>query len=259
LKNSLSGRVSPLCRLRNGPSGYQSPPCRLKNGSSAYQSPLLRLENGPSGWQSPSPGLENGSSGNESPGCQLKNDSSGHHSPSCRLKNGPSRSESPLARFKNVFSGWEPVSGQNGLVFGLSGPAEARNRSSGLSAETAAGKIGPMSKVPQSPLPVVQKPVLDADAVFFALAHPGRRRLLESLAQKRSCTAAEAGSGGGRLKRDSTSKQLQELVKAGLLTMAADAKDARRRRYTLHPGLTAAKNAAGQWEMDLGCCVMRWR
>ena len=119
------------------------------------------------------------------------------------------------------------------------------------------GKIGAMSEVPQSPVPVVQKPALDADAVFFALGHPGRRRLLESLSQRRSCTAAEAGS-GGRLKRDSTSKQLQELVKAGLLTMAADAKDARRQRYTLHPGLTAAKNAAGQWEMDLGCCVMRW-
>lgn len=81
--------------------------------------------------------------------------------------------------------------------------------------------------------------------------------MLESLSQRRSCTAAEVGS-GGRLKRDSTSKQLQELVKAGLLTMMADKTDGRRQRYTLHPGLTAAKNAAGIWEMDLGCCVMRW-
>lgn len=105
---------------------------------------------------------------------------------------------------------------------------------------------------------MVQKPALDADAVFFALGHPGRRRLLDSLSQRRSCTAAETESGGDRLKRDSTSKQLQELVKAGLLTMADDSEDARRMRYTLHPGLTAAKNAAGQWEMDLGCCVMRW-
>lgn len=84
-----------------------------------------------------------------------------------------------------------------------------------------------------------------------------RRRLLELLSQRRSCTAAEVGS-GGRLKRDSTSKQLQELVKAGLKTMAADEADARRQRYTLHPGLTAAKNSVDQWEMDLGCCVMRW-
>lgn len=100
-------------------------------------------------------------------------------------------------------------------------------------------------------------PALNADAVFFALGHPGRRRLLESLSQRRSCTAAEAGS-GGRLKRDSTSKQLQELVKAGLLTMAPDGTDARRQRYTLHPGLSATKSAAGVWEMDLGCCVLRW-
>lgn len=100
-------------------------------------------------------------------------------------------------------------------------------------------------------------PALNADAVFFALGHPGRRRLLESQAQRRSCTAAELVPGGG-LKRDSTSKQLQELVKAGLMTMTADAKDAHRQRYTLHPGLTAAKSAAGMWEMDLGFCVMRW-
>jgi hypothetical protein len=40
--------------------------------------------------------------------------------------------------------------------------------------------------------------------------------------------------------------------------MAADEADARRQRYTLHPGLTAAKNSVDQWEMDLGCCVMRW-
>ena len=106
-------------------------------------------------------------------------------------------------------------------------------------------------------MPVAAKPALNADKVYFALGHPGRRRLLESLSQRRSCTAAEVGS-GGLLKRDSTSKQLQELVKAGLMTMAADEADARRQRYTLHPCLTAAKNSAGQWEMDLGCCVMRW-
>lgn len=86
------------------------------------------------------------------------------------------------------------------------------------------------------------------DKDYFALAHPGRRLLLESLAQ--------AGSVGGRLKRDSISKQLQELVKAGLATMPRDEKDACRHRYTLHSGLTAARNTAGQWEMDLGCCVI---
>ena len=100
--------------------------------------------------------------------------------------------------------------------------------------------------------------VPNALKVYFALAHPGRRRLLESLAQQRTCVAAQAGAGGGLLKRDSTSKQLQELVKAGLATMMRDEKDGRRQRYTLLPGLTAAKNAQGQWEMDLGCCVMRW-
>ena len=85
----------------------------------------------------------------------------------------------------------------------------------------------------------------------------GRRRLLESLAMKGSCTAAEVVP-HGKLKRDATSKQLQELVKAGLCTMDDDSADARRQRYTLLPGLTAAQSATGQWEMDLGCCVMRW-
>lgn len=70
-------------------------------------------------------------------------------------------------------------------------------------------------------------PALNADAVFFALGHPGRRRLLESLSQRRSCTAAELVP-SGKLKRDSTSKQLQELVKAGLMTATDDAKDGRR-------------------------------
>ena len=114
-----------------------------------------------------------------------------------------------------------------------------------------------MPVTPEPPVPVVAKLALDADKIYFALGHPGRRRLLESLSQRRSCTAAEAGS-GGRLKRDSTSKQIQELVEAGLMTMAADEADACRQRHTSHPSLTAAKNTAGQWEMDLGCCVMCW-
>lgn len=114
-----------------------------------------------------------------------------------------------------------------------------------------------MPDTPESPRAAIQTPALDADAVFFVLGHPGRRRLLESLAQRRSCTAAEVVP-SGMLKRDATSKQLQELAKAGLVSMTADAKDARRQRYTLHPGLTAVKSAAGMWEMDLGCCVLRW-
>ncbi len=113
----------------------------------------------------------------------------------------------------------------------------------------------PPSPAPSSPAPA--RPVLDADKIYFALAHPGRRQLLASLAMKRSCTAAEVVP-QRILKRDATSKQLQELVKAGLCTMDEDAADARRMRYTLHPGLTATKSATGQWEMDLGCCVMRW-
>ncbi len=100
-------------------------------------------------------------------------------------------------------------------------------------------------------------PAWDPDKVFFALAHPGRRRLLESLAMKRSCTAAEVVPRGG-LKRDATSKQLQELVKAGLCTASDDKADARRQRYTLHPALVPVKSDSGRWEMDLGCCVMRW-
>ena len=110
---------------------------------------------------------------------------------------------------------------------------------------------------PVTAAPAVPPPVLDADKVYFVLAHPGRRRLLESLAMKRSCTAAEVVPRGG-LKRDATSKQLQELAKSGLCTAVDDPQDARRQRYTLHPGLVPIKTESGRWEMDLGCCVMRW-
>lgn len=145
-----------------------------------------------------------------------------------------------------------------GKIVRMSDTNQSATGTAGTLASCAAATPGaPVVSAPAA-TPVIPRPVLDADKVYFALAHPGRRRLLESLAQQRSCTAAQAGSGGGRLKRDSTSKQLQELVKAGLATMPRDEKDSRRRRYTLHPGLTAVKNAQGQWEMDLGCCVMRW-
>jgi hypothetical protein len=114
-----------------------------------------------------------------------------------------------------------------------------------------------MPETPEPPVPATSLPPLDADKVYFSLAHPGRRRLLESLAMKRSCTAAEVVPSGG-LKRDATSKQLQELVKAGLCNAHDDDRDARRQRYTLLPGLVATKSASGRWEMDLGCCSMRW-
>lgn len=63
----------------------------------------------------------------------------------------------------------------------------------------------------------------------------------------------------GRLKRHAISKQLHKLVKAGLAMQEDDASDARRLRFTLRPGLRAFfHNADGRWEMDLGCCVLRW-
>lgn len=62
----------------------------------------------------------------------------------------------------------------------------------------------------------------------------------------------------GEIKRDATGKQLHELVKAGLALCDDDTSDARRLRFTLRHGLHATRNADGRWEMDLGCCVLRW-
>lgn len=81
--------------------------------------------------------------------------------------------------------------------------------------------------------------------------------MLQLLAVKYSATAVEVVP-KGRLKRDATGKQLHELVKAGLALREDDATDARRLRFTLRPGLRAIQNADGHWEMDLGCCVLRW-
>ncbi len=114
-----------------------------------------------------------------------------------------------------------------------------------------------MSTPVDPPIPAAPTPVLNADLVFEALGFVGRRLLIQSLAIKRSATAAEIVP-HGVLKRDATSKQLQELVHAGLATMKPDATDARRMRYTLLPTLQPVKHPDGHWELDFGCCLIRW-
>lgn len=114
-----------------------------------------------------------------------------------------------------------------------------------------------MSTLPDSPVPVNAPPVFDRDRVFAALGFPGRRQLFLHLCMKGSCTVSDF-AGGSRLKTDANSKQLLELVSAGLATAQPDPEDRRRLRYTLATGLHPAQTPEGHWEVDFGFCLLRW-
>ena len=110
--------------------------------------------------------------------------------------------------------------------------------------------------VPPAPVPVTV-PVLAEDKIYELLSHLGRRAVLRRMAQGGSYAAGDL-TGGGPLKRDAMGKQLALLADAGLLKSVKDPRDARRFAYTLVPGVMQRKTDVG-WEMDFGCCVMRWK
>ena len=114
-----------------------------------------------------------------------------------------------------------------------------------------------MSTLPDSPVPVTVPPVFDQDRVFAALGFPVRRQLFLHLCMKGSCTVSDV-AGGSSHKRDSNSKQLLELVDAGLATAQPDPEDRRRLRYTLASGLHPVQTPEGRWELDMGFCLLRW-
>jgi hypothetical protein len=114
-----------------------------------------------------------------------------------------------------------------------------------------------MSTLPDSPAPVTAPPAFDPDLVFQALGFGGRRRMFLRLCTMGSSTAADM-AGCSHLKRDATSKQLQELVDAGLATTRADPEDKRRLRYTLASSLHPVQTPEGRWELDFGFCLLRW-
>jgi len=105
-----------------------------------------------------------------------------------------------------------------------------------------------------SPVPA---PVLAEDLLYELLSHPGRRAILRRVLQGGSFAAADLTT-GGPLARDAMGKQLALLAEAGLLKSTKDPRFGRRFAYTLVPGIPQRKTDAG-WEMDFGCCVMRWR
>ena len=109
---------------------------------------------------------------------------------------------------------------------------------------------------PPAPSPV-PAPVLAEDLIYELLAHPGRRAILRRMSQGGSFAAGDLAA-AGPLKRDAMGKQLALLADAGILTSTKDPRFRRRFAYTLVPGITGRKTDAG-WEMDFGCCVMRWR
>ena len=115
-----------------------------------------------------------------------------------------------------------------------------------------------MSTLPDPAAPSLAPSVLNEDVVMDAVGFKGRRLLFQALCMKGNCTAAEIVP-VGVLKRDATSKQLQELVKAGLAGMKPDKTDARRMRYFLSPGLNPVKFPDEHWELDMGFCVLRWK
>ena len=100
-------------------------------------------------------------------------------------------------------------------------------------------------------------PVLPEDVIYEMLAHPGRRSILRRLSAGGSFAALDLSIAGPN-RRDAMNKQLQALAAAGLLRHERDPRHGRRFVYTLVPGVTGRKTDAG-WEMDFGCCVMRWK
>ncbi len=109
---------------------------------------------------------------------------------------------------------------------------------------------------PPAPAPV-PAPVLSEDLIYELLAHPGRRAILRKLASGGSFAALDLAVAGPN-RRAAMNKQLQALAAAGLLRHARDPRHGRRFVYTLVPGVAFRKTDAG-WEMDFGCCVMRWK
>jgi len=109
---------------------------------------------------------------------------------------------------------------------------------------------------PASPL-LPAAPVISEDKLYELLSHPGRRAILRKLSSGGSFIAGDL-TAGGQLPRSAMNKQLQALAAAGLLRHAVDPRNRRRFAYTIVPGIAGRKTETG-WELDFGCCVMRWK
>ncbi len=112
------------------------------------------------------------------------------------------------------------------------------------------------TSAPAAP-PPVPVPVLPEDKIYKLLSDPGRRRILLRLSDGRSYSAGDLVM-AGPLRQDAMRKQLDALKSAGILRSTLDPRYRRRHVYTLVPGIVQRKTDAG-WEMDFGCCVMRWK
>lgn len=113
-----------------------------------------------------------------------------------------------------------------------------------------------METSPTDPQPPAAMCPIAEDLLYDLLSHPARRAILRAASSGKPCVAGDLTS-GGQLPRDAMNKQLQALAAAGLLKHAVDPQNRRRFCYTLVPGPIRRQTPTG-WELDFGCCVMRW-
>lgn len=98
-------------------------------------------------------------------------------------------------------------------------------------------------------------PPLDPDAVFAALSDPTRRRNLARLFDRQPLPL-EAMGGTDRMHRDTIRKQLDVLVKSGLVIATTHPGHGRRLVYSLAPAVKTETTEQGR-TMDYGCCLVR--
>lgn len=124
-------------------------------------------------------------------------------------------------------------------------PTPSRAPRSGRKAARAGANAGAGSPAPPNPLPSRRPPtVAELNAVFGALAHEARRRILVILhARAGSMTAGEIAD-RFRHAWPTTTRHLAVLEEAGLIAVR---RDGRNRVYTLTPGAAAHAAAWLRW------------
>lgn len=110
--------------------------------------------------------------------------------------------------------------------------------------------------VPALPFPTPPTAV-PPDVIYAALGDPRRRRILQCLADGKARTATELKTVAGK-RLDATLKHLVALRQSGLVVTLPNAADGRRQLYGLSPHVAVKQTETGGWEMDFGCCVVRF-